>query len=66
MLGSFGNARWTVLLPPALALGGGGAWMLRRALDALSLGDEGAHTLGVRVGALRLEMFVASALMTAW
>ena len=66
MLGSFGNARWTVLLPPVLALLGGGAWMLRRAraLDALSLGDEGAHTLGVRVGALRLEMFVASALMT--
>ena len=35
-----------------------------RALDALSLGDEGAHTLGVRVGRLRLEMFVAAALMT--
>lgn len=66
MLGSFGNARWNVLLPPIVALFAGGAWMLcrARALDALSLGDEGAHTLGVQVKALRLEMFVASALMT--
>ncbi len=66
MLGSFGNARWDVLAPPALALLGGGAWVLHRAreLDALSLGDEGAHTLGVSVKRLRLEMFVASALMT--
>ena len=66
MLGSFGNARWNVLAAPAMALVAGGAWMLHRArmLDALSLGDEGAHTLGVRVKALRVEMFVASALMT--
>ncbi len=66
MLGSFGNARWNVLAAPALALLGGGTWVLHRAraLDALSLGDEGAHTLGVSVTALRLEMFIASALMT--
>jgi iron complex transport system permease protein len=66
MLGSFGNARWNVLAAPAVALVVGGAWILHRAraLDALSLGDEGAHTLGVRVKALRMEMFVASALMT--
>ena len=66
MLGSFGNARWNILLPPLVALLAGGAWIMHRAraLDALSLGDEGAHTLGVRVRALRLEMFVASALMT--
>jgi iron complex transport system permease protein len=66
MLGSFGNARWNVLAAPAVALLTGGAWILHRAraLDALSLGDEGAHTLGVRVKALRLEMFVASAVMT--
>ena len=66
MLGSFGNARWNVLAAPAVALVVGGAWILHRAraLDALSLGDEGAHTLGVRVKALRTEMFVAAALMT--
>ena len=66
MLGSFGNARWNILLAPLLALLAGGAWVMHRApaLDALTLGDEGAHTLGVAVDALRLEMFVVSALMT--
>ena len=66
MLGSFGNARWNVLVPPILALILGFAWVLFRApgLDALSIGDEGAHTLGIDVKALRLEMFVATALMS--
>jgi iron complex transport system permease protein len=66
MLGSFGNARWNVLAPPIAALVAGGAWVMLRArgLDALSIGDEGAHTLGIDVKALRLEMFVATALMT--
>jgi iron complex transport system permease protein len=66
MLGSFGSARWNALHPPILALAIGTAWVMCRArgLDALSIGDEGAHTLGISVKALRLEMFVASALMT--
>lgn len=66
MLGSFGGARWNILLPPVVALAAGTAWVMYRArvLDALSLGDEGAHTLGVKVKALRREMFAASALMT--
>jgi len=66
MLGSFGNARWNLLLPALIALLAGGAWTMHRALalDALSLGDEGAHTLGVPVKRLRLEMFLATALMT--
>jgi iron complex transport system permease protein len=66
MLGSIGNARWNVLLPPIVALIVGSAWIIFRAreLDALSIGDEGAHTLGIDVKALRLEMFVATALMT--
>jgi iron complex transport system permease protein len=66
MLGSFGNARWNVLAPPIAALVAGGAWVMFRArgLDALSIGDEGAHTLGIDVKALRLEMFIATALMT--
>ena len=66
MLGSFGNARWNVLAPPIVALAVGGAWIMCRArgLDALSIGDEGAHTLGIDVKALRLEMFIATALMT--
>ena len=66
MLGSFGNARWNVLAAPFVALVVGGAWIMHRAraLDALSLGDEGAHTVGIGVKTLRLEMFIASALMT--
>jgi iron complex transport system permease protein len=66
MLGSFGNARWNVLAPPIVALVIGGTWVMCRArsLDALSIGDEGAHTLGIDVKALRLEMFIATALMT--
>lgn len=66
MLGGFGAARWNVLAPPIVAVILGAAWVLHRAraLDALSLGDEGAHTLGVQVRRLRLEMFVAAAMMT--
>ena len=66
MLGGFGNARWNIILPPIVALILGLAWVMRRArlLDALTLGDEGAHTLGVAVKRLRFEMFVCSALMT--
>jgi iron complex transport system permease protein len=66
MLGSFGNARWNVLAPPIVALCIGFTWVMirSRGLDALSIGDEGAHTLGIDVKALRLEMFSATALMT--
>lgn len=66
MLGSFGNARWNIVLPPIVALVLGSAWVLRRGrlLDALTLGDESAHTLGVAVKAVRFEMFVCAALMT--
>ncbi|CAH1651972.1 FecCD family ABC transporter permease [Chelatococcus asaccharovorans] len=66
MMGSFGNARWNILAGPLIALILGTAWVMHRArdLDALSLGDEGAHTLGVSVKKLRLEMFAATALMT--
>lgn len=66
MLGSFGNARWNVVAPPLVAVMLGLAWVLRRGrlLDALTLGNEGAHTLGVAVKGLRLEMFVCSAVMT--
>lgn len=66
MLGSFGNARWNVLAAPVVALVAGTVWVLwrSRGLDALSIGDEGAHTLGINVRGLRLEMFIATALMT--
>jgi iron complex transport system permease protein len=66
MLGGFSSARWELLPPAAIAVAVGAGWIFWRAefLDALSLGDEGAHTLGVQVGQLRLEMFLATALTT--
>lgn len=66
MLGGFSNARWNLVPIAAIAVAAGVLWILRRAdlLDALSLGDEGAHTLGADVRRLRLEMFVACALIT--
>ena len=66
MLGGFANARWAMLLPVASVLIIGLVWVMLRggALDALSLGDEGAHTLGVPVHRIRLEMFLATALIT--
>lgn len=66
MLGGFGNARWPLVLPVIGVTLLGSAWIMARgaALDALSLGDEGAHTLGVDVSRLRLEMFVVTALIT--
>jgi iron complex transport system permease protein len=65
MLGSFGNARWHLLPSSIVALVLGAVWIMHRAraLDALSLGDEGAHTLGIDVRRLRAEMFVVTALM---
>ena len=71
-------ARWAMgelpeaVDPSLLAVCGGlvlGAWAaaLRRAgaLNALGLGDDVARSLGVPVGALRVEIFVGSALATA-
>ena len=64
MLGGFGAARWNLLPVALIAVATGIAWVMHRAraLDALSLGDEGAHTLGVAVKRLRGEMFIATAL----
>lgn len=66
MLGGFSAARWSLVPIAAVAVLVGAVWILRRAdvLDALSLGDEGAHNLGVDVPRLRLEMFLACALVT--
>lgn len=66
MLGGLGNTRWHLLPAPILAVTLGIAWILfrARALDAISLGDETAHTLGVAVPRLRMEMFLATSLIT--
>lgn len=67
MLGGLGRAQWHLLAVPAIVLAIGFAWIFSRArqMNALLAGDETATTLGVEVGRLRLELFVAAALVTA-
>jgi iron complex transport system permease protein len=66
MLGSLGLAQWSQLVFPAFALAVCGAWLWSRAqdLDAMTIGDESAATLGIPVARFRLEVFVAGALLT--
>src|SRR5690606_3234101 len=74
----FGLARWTVgalsdettrtQLAVAGAVAAGGLALgvpLGRSMDVASLGDDEARSVGVRVGALRLVLFVASGVLTA-
>ncbi|MGE4323868.1 MAG: FecCD family ABC transporter permease, partial [Sphingobium sp.] len=66
MLGGFSAARWSLVLSTGAAVLIGFVWLLLRApsLDAMALGDEGAHTLGVPVRQVTAEMFVVTALVT--
>jgi iron complex transport system permease protein len=66
MLGGLGLAQWShlvyplaVLLPACLWL-----WSQSGALNAMSLGDETAASLGIPVARFRLTVFVAGALIT--
>jgi iron complex transport system permease protein len=67
LLGSFGRARWSMLAVPAIVFVAVTVWLLARArpLDALLAGDEAAVTLGVPVSRVRVELFVATAALTA-
>ena len=67
LLGSFERARWSVLAVPAVVLALVLVWLVARArsMDALLAGDEAAITFGVPVARLRLELFVATAALTA-
>jgi iron complex transport system permease protein len=66
MMGGLGNARWNVIPAPVGVVLAGLAWLLVRAasVNAMALGDDTARTLGIDVGALRLELFAVTALMT--
>lgn len=66
MLGGLGLARWDQLWLPALVVGAAAivAQLLASRLDALSLGDDSARTLGIHVGRLRLGLFLVCALVT--
>lgn len=66
MLGGLGLAQWSHLVWPAAALLPCAAWLIAQAprLNAMSLGDETAGTLGIAVGRFRLTVFTVAALIT--
>lgn len=66
MLGGLGLAQWDQLIYPAVILLGCGAylWMKSGTLNAMTVGDETATTLGIPVARFRLTIFVIGALIT--
>ncbi|MCV6592892.1 MAG: iron ABC transporter permease, partial [Silicimonas sp.] len=66
MLGGLGLAQWGQLAYPLVVLLACGAWLLSQsnALNAMSIGDETASTLGLPVARFRLVVFVIGALVT--
>jgi iron complex transport system permease protein len=66
MLGGLGLAQWAQLPYPLLALAACGAYLLFnvRNLNAMTLGDESATTLGLPAGRFRMAVFVVCALLT--
>lgn len=66
MLGGLGLAQWSQLIYPLVILLACGAWLMGRAaaLNAMTVGDETASTLGISVARFRLLVFVVGALIT--
>tara|TARA_B100000497_G_scaffold67317_1_gene75947 strand:+ start:2711 stop:3766 length:1056 start_codon:yes stop_codon:yes gene_type:complete len=66
MLGGLGLAQWDQLIYPAVILLGCGTylWMKSGTLNAMTVGDETATTLGIPVARFRLNIFVIGALIT--
>jgi iron complex transport system permease protein len=66
MLGGLGLAQWDQLIYPATVLLGGGAylWLKSGTLNAMTVGDETATTLGIPVARFRLTVFFIGALIT--
>lgn len=66
MLGGLGLAQWGQLVYPLVILVLSGAWLMSRAvqLNAMTIGDETAATLGIPVARFRLVVFVVGALIT--
>ena len=66
MLGGLGLAQWVHLIWPLIVLVPLGLWLWLRAgdLNAMTVGDETAATLGLAVGRFRLTVFVAGAMIT--
>jgi iron complex transport system permease protein len=66
MLGGLGLAQWAHLVWPALVLVLAGLWLRLNAgsLNAMTIGDETAATLGIPVARFRLSVFGVAALVT--
>lgn len=66
MLGSLGLAQWAQLAYPGVVLVVCGTylWANARSLNAMTIGDETATTLGIPVARFRLSIFVVGALLT--
>lgn len=66
MLGGLGLAQWGHLVYPLAVLVPAGLWLWSQsaALNAMSLGDETAASLGIPIARFRLSVFVAGALIT--
>lgn len=66
MLGGLGLAQWAHLIWPALILAGAAIWFraVAGSLNAMTIGDETASTLGIPVARFRLVCFVVAAMVT--
>ena len=66
MLGGLGLAQWAHLIWPLAVLMPTGLWLWLRApeMNAMTVGDETAATLGIAPARFRLQVFVAGALIT--
>lgn len=66
MLGGLGLAQWNQLIFPLVILLGCGVYLAANArnLNAMTIGDETAATLGIPVARFRLTVFVIGALIT--
>lgn len=66
-LGSFAKASWEGLLFPAVVVCvcSGIILLFKRQIMAMRAGDETAHTLGINVSRLRLQMLLLCSLITA-
>lgn len=66
MLGGLGLAQWSQLPYPLAALALCGAYLLANArnLNAMTVGDESATSLGLPAGRFRMTVFVVCALLT--
>ena len=67
MLGGLGFAQWEHLIYPTFVLIIGGGYLVVRSFDlnAMTIGDESATTLGIPVQFFRMSVFIVGAFVTA-